>query len=89
MFFAAAGASDYSLPKFLVVVGLSRAVRYFAIAFVASEYGRGFLHVLRHPLQHWGWLLLALTLIAAMIVGGILISRRVEGGSAAQPSAAG
>ena len=77
MFFAAAGASDYSLPKFLIVVGISRAVRYSAIAFVASQYGRGFIHVLRHPTQHWGWLVISMALIAALITAGILITRRL------------
>lgn len=74
MFFAAAGASDYPLPKFLVVVTLCRGARYFAIAFVADRYGRGFIRVLRHPLQHWGWLMISVAMIAALIAGGILIN---------------
>jgi membrane protein YqaA with SNARE-associated domain len=78
MFFAAAGASDYPLAKFLVIVALCRAARYFAIAFVAGHYGRGVIRVLRHPLQHWGWLLFALALIAGLIGGGILMGRRLE-----------
>lgn len=78
MFFAAAGALDYPLPKFLIVVALCRALRYFGIAFIASQYGRGFIRVLRHPLQHWGWLTVAIAMIAVSIAGGILISRRLE-----------
>jgi len=78
MFFAAAGASDYSLPKFLVVVTLCRAARYSAIAFVASQYGRGLIRVLRHPLQHWGWLLIFVVLVASLIGGGVLIGRRLR-----------
>jgi membrane protein YqaA with SNARE-associated domain len=78
MFFAAAGASDYSLPKFLLVVILCRAARYSAIAFVASQYGRGLIRVLRHPLQHWGWLLIFVVLVASLIGGGVLIGRRLE-----------
>ena len=77
MFFAAAGASGYPLPKFLSVVTVCRAVRYFGIAFVASQYGRGFIRVLRHPGQHWGWLVVSLTLIVGLIGGGILISRQL------------
>jgi membrane protein YqaA with SNARE-associated domain len=77
MFFAAAGASDYPLPKFLMVVAVCRTVRYFGIAFVASQYGRGFIRVLRHPGQHWGWLALAIALIVGSIAGGILISRQM------------
>jgi len=78
MFFAAAGASDYPLPKFLIVVTLCRAVRYFGIAFIAETYGRGLIRVLRHPLEHWGWLVLAIAMIAVSVTGGILISRRLE-----------
>jgi len=77
MFFAAAGASDYPLPKFLSVVTVCRSARYFGIAFVASQYGRGFIRLLRHPGQHWGWLVLSLTLIVGLIGGGILISRQL------------
>lgn len=77
MFFAAAGASDYPLPKFLIVVTASRAVRYFGIAFVADQYGRRFIRGLRHPAEHWGWLALAVSLIVGVIVGGILLSRQL------------
>jgi membrane protein YqaA with SNARE-associated domain len=77
MFFAAAGASDYPLPKFLILVTLCRATRYFGIAFVAGQYGRRFIRVLRHPVQHWGWLVFAVALIVGLIVGGILISRQL------------
>ncbi len=78
LLFAAAGASDYPLPKFLIVVGICRAVRYFGIAFIASEYGRGLIRVLRHPMEHWGWLAFAIAMIASLIAGGILIGRRLE-----------
>jgi membrane protein YqaA with SNARE-associated domain len=82
MFFAAAGASDYPLAKFLVIVAVCRAARYSAIAFVAGHYGRGFIRVLRHPLQHWGWLLFSLAMIVGLIAGGILFNRRLETASA-------
>jgi len=82
MFFAAAGASDYPLGKFLVVVGLSRAVRYSAIALVADHYGRHFIRVLRHPMQYWGWMLFFIALIIGLIAGGILVNRRLETASA-------
>ncbi|HEY2647519.1 MAG TPA: VTT domain-containing protein [Candidatus Acidoferrales bacterium] len=78
LFFAAAGASDYPLGKFLIVVTLCRAARYFGIALVASQYGRGLVRVLRHPLQHWGWLAFSLAMIASLIAAGILIGRRLE-----------
>jgi len=36
------------------------------------------MRVLRHPLQHWGWLALFIGLMIALVVGGILASRRLE-----------
>jgi membrane protein YqaA with SNARE-associated domain len=75
MFFAAAGVSDYPKSKFLVIVALSRAVRYSAIAFVADHYGRHFIRVLRHPTQYWGWLVLFVALTVILIAGEILLSR--------------
>jgi membrane protein YqaA with SNARE-associated domain len=78
MFFAAAGASRYPTGKFLGLVSISRAVRYTAIAFVAARYGRHFIRVLRHPIQHWGWLALFAGLTAGLIAGGILITLRLE-----------
>jgi membrane protein YqaA with SNARE-associated domain len=82
MFFAAAGASDYPLGKFLVIVTVGRAVRYSAIAFVADHYGRHFIRALRHPMQYWGWMLLFAALMIALIAGGLLLSRRLETASA-------
>jgi membrane protein YqaA with SNARE-associated domain len=78
MFFAAAGASDYPIGKFIVVVAISRAIRYSAIAIVADLYGRHFIRALRHPSQYWGWMLLFVVLTVGLIVGGILINRRLD-----------
>jgi len=78
MFFAAAGVSNYGTAQFLAIVTVCRAVRYFGIAFIAGHYGRSFLRVLRHPTQHWGWLTLFLCLTVCLIVGGILVNRRLE-----------
>jgi len=75
--FAAAGASDYRLGKYLPVVAVCRAVRYSIIAIVADLYGRRFIRVLRHPVQYWGWLLLFAVLAAGFIAAGILMNRRL------------
>lgn len=77
MFFAAAGASNFPQSKFLGIVGCGRAVRYSAIAVVADLYGRHFVRVLRHPVEHWGWLLLFLVLTIALAVAGIVVNRRL------------
>ena len=82
LFFAAAGASDYPMGKFLALVTLSRAVRYSAIAIVADLYGRHFVRALRHPMQYWGWMLLFAAMTIALIAGGILLNRRLETTSA-------
>lgn len=78
LFFAAAGAGDYPLGRFLAIVTACRGARYFTIAFVAGHYGRHFLRVLRHPLQHWGWITIAAVLALLLLAGGILASRRLE-----------
>jgi len=82
MFFAAAGASDYPVGKFLAVVTVSRGVRYSAIAIVADLYGRHFVRAIRHPMQYWGWMLLFAALTVALIAGGVVLNRRLEPSSA-------
>lgn len=77
MVFAAAGASDYSMRKYIPIVTACRAARYSAIAIVADLYGRHFIRVLRHPVQYWGWLLLFAVLAIGLIVTGIVINRRI------------
>lgn len=83
-FFAAAGASNYSLRKYLIVVGLCRAVRYSLIAFLAYHYGHHFVRAVRHPGQYWGWLLLFAALIAAAAAFAMVIKRRLEGTAGAE-----
>lgn len=81
MFFAAAGAGNYPKGRFLTIVTACRGARYFTIAFVASYYGRHFLRVLRHPMQHWGWIVAAAILALVLLAGGILASRWLESAS--------
>ena len=78
MFFAAAGASYFPLNRFLGIVLAARSLRYFALAYVAEHYGRHFIRILRHPLQYWGWMLILLGVTAALVIGGIIASRRLE-----------
>lgn len=82
MFFAAAGAGDYPRGRFLTIVTACRAARYFTIAFIAGHYGRHFLRVMRHPTQHWGWILAAVVLALVLLVAGIMASRRLDATSA-------
>jgi membrane protein YqaA with SNARE-associated domain len=77
MFFAAAGVSDFPHGRFVAIVAVSRIVRYFGIAFIAATYGRHFLRVLRHPIEHWGWMVAFIAVTVVLIAGGILINRRL------------
>jgi len=76
-FFAAAGALDYPLRNFLVVVAVARAARYAAIAVVASHYGRRFVHRLRHLGQHTGWLLAIAGVVVVVVAVGIVVKKRL------------
>jgi len=83
MLFAAAGASDYGVGRFLTVVIICRSARYTFIAIVADHYGRHFVRVLRHPSQYWGWLLLFAAVIFSVIMAGILLNRRLAAATTA------
>jgi membrane protein YqaA with SNARE-associated domain len=79
-FFAIAGVLDYPLRTFVIVVAVGRAVRYAAIAAIASYYGRRFVVGLRHLGRHSG-LLLAIT--AAVVIGitaTIVLRKRLQSG---------
>jgi len=75
--FAAAGASDYRLDKYLAVVAISRGARYTVIGLLADLYGRHFVRMFRHPTQYWGWFLVFAVAVLAMIGAGILVNRRL------------
>jgi membrane protein YqaA with SNARE-associated domain len=77
LFFAAAGASNYSSGRFLTAVTICRSVRYGLIAIIAAHYGRHFVRVLRHPAQYWGWSLLFAAAIISLIMAGIVLNRRL------------
>lgn len=77
LIFAAAGASEYRLGKYLLVVAVSRSARYAFLGVLADLYGRHFARVLRHPLQYWGWFLLFTAAAAALVGAGILVNKRL------------
>jgi membrane protein YqaA with SNARE-associated domain len=77
VFFGAAGASNYSIRRFLTVVTICRAARYGVIAIIADHYGRHFIRALRQPGQYWGWLLLFAAVIFSLIMAGIVLNRRL------------
>jgi len=77
-FFAVAGALDYPLREFIVIVALSRAVRYGAIAAIASHYGRRFVVGLRHLGRHSGWLLAIAAAVLIAVTAAILLRKRLQ-----------
>ena len=77
MLFAAAGASDFGVGRFLTVVIICRSARYALIAIIADRYGRHFVRVLRHPSQYWGLLLLSAAVILGLVMAGIVLNRRL------------
>jgi membrane protein YqaA with SNARE-associated domain len=76
--FAAAGASDYHVGKYLAVVAVSRGVRYTVVGLLADLYGRQLVRVLRHPTQSWGWLLVFTAAVFVLVGAGILVNKRLQ-----------
>jgi membrane protein YqaA with SNARE-associated domain len=77
LLFAAAGASDYHLGKYIAVVAISRGMRYATIGILADLFGRHLVGVFRHPTQYWGWLLVFAAAALVLIGAGILVNRRL------------
>jgi len=77
-FFAVAGALDYPLRTFIVIVALGRAVRYGAIAAIASHYGRRFVVGLRHLGRHSGWLLAIAAAVVIVVTAVIVLRKRPQ-----------
>jgi len=77
-FFAAAGVLNYPLRIFILVVALSRALRYGTIAAFSAFYGRRFIVGLQHPGQHIGWILGISAMVAVMIALALLIKWRLN-----------
>ncbi|MGA3323101.1 MAG: VTT domain-containing protein [Terriglobia bacterium] len=77
-FFAIAGVLDYPVRTFLVVVALGRAVRYAAIAAIASHYRRRFIVGLRHLVLHPGWFLAIAAAVVIAITAAMVLRKRLQ-----------
>jgi membrane protein YqaA with SNARE-associated domain len=78
-FLLAAGALNYSPRKFLVAVGLARAIRYTALAYLGSMYSKqifGFFHEYYKPLF---WILIGLAIVGAGALIWWTVKRKREG----------
>jgi hypothetical protein len=47
------------------------------VALIADRYGRSFARVLRHPMQHWEWLLGFVASVFLFIWAAIVVGRRL------------
>jgi membrane protein YqaA with SNARE-associated domain len=77
-FFAIAGVLDYPVRTFIIVVALSRALRYGAITAIASHYRRRFIIGLRHLGRHPGWLLGIAATVVIIVTAAIWLKERLE-----------
>lgn len=77
-FFAAAGVLKYPFRRFLIVVTISRGVRYSFIALISSYYGRHFVRLIRHPSQYYGWLFAVALAIVMAIIAGVQMHKRLQ-----------
>jgi membrane protein YqaA with SNARE-associated domain len=78
VFFAAAGASNYPMRKYFTIILLCRALRYSFLAVLADHYGSRFTHLIQHPDQYRGWLLLAVAIIAGAVASVIVINKYLK-----------
>jgi membrane protein DedA with SNARE-associated domain len=78
-FLLAAGALKYSPRKFLLAVGLARAIRYTALAYLGSMYSKqifGFFHQYYKPLF---WILIGLAVVGGAALIWWTVKRKREG----------
>ena len=61
-----------------MVVALGRAVRYAAIAAIASHYRRHFIVGLRHLVQHPGWFLAIAAAVVIAITAAMVLRKRLQ-----------
>ncbi len=73
-FLIAAGALNYPRRKFLVAVGVARAIRYFALGYLGSIYSEQIFGFLREYYQPILWTAVALAVIGG-VVSGIYVWR--------------
>lgn len=85
-FFAAAGVLNYPAERFIAVVAVARAGRYFVLAALASHYGRSFIHIVRHPGEHTGWFVAIIGGAAVLAAGALLIMQKIAADESAGPT---
>jgi membrane protein YqaA with SNARE-associated domain len=73
LLFLGAGAFNYSLRKYLLVVGLARTLRYCAIGYLGARFGRNMVQYFRHPERHVSLYVFVFLTAAVLIIGSSML----------------
>ena len=76
LFFVGAGAFQYPIKRYFAAVILARTLRYSAIAYIGSHFGRHVFRFLRHPQQYLG-ASLAITLVIVGVAVVVTVAWRI------------
>ena len=78
-FLGVAGALQYSRRKFLLAVGIARAIRYTALAYLGSIYSKQIFGFFQKYYQPIFWTLIALAVLGGLVAGLYVWKRKHEG----------
>ena len=77
-FLLAAGALQYPRQRFLATVATARAIRFFALAYVGSSYGKEILDFLQRHYEPVLWAIVVVGILGGLAVAAYLNRRRRE-----------
>lgn len=72
-FFLGAGVFNYSLRKYLLVVGGARALRYCSIAYLGARFGRHIVQYFRHPERHISLYVSIFISVVVLVIGSSML----------------
>jgi membrane protein YqaA with SNARE-associated domain len=73
LLFLGAGAFNYNLRRYLLVVAGARALRYCAIAYLGARFGRNMVQYFRHPERHISLYVFVFSTAAVLIIGSSML----------------
>jgi membrane protein YqaA with SNARE-associated domain len=85
-FLLAAGALQYPRQRFLATVASARAIRYFALAYLGSWYGKEILTFLQQNYEPILWTIVAVGILGGLAAAAYLHHRRRESEQAEEPA---
>jgi membrane protein DedA with SNARE-associated domain len=77
-FLLAAGALQYPRQRFLATVATARAIRFFALAYLGSSYGKEILDFLQRHYEPILWAIAVVGILGGLAVAAYLNRRRRE-----------